>query len=154
MTPTLDPLLTFGLADQLYGLWIADVVEVAAMVDYTRLTDAHPALIGIVNRRGQPLPLLDLRRVMGHPANPPTSDTLFIVIQRQAHLLGLIVDQLFQVEYLPTHQFANSPATGRYLHGIISDERRIIQMIAVESLFALVSAADLAQPGVQRHVTA
>lgn len=127
-------ILTFSLGSQLYALPIEDVIEVAAMVERVILPDAAPEILGVVNRRGAVLPLLDLRRVFRQEAAPVSSSTLFIVAAHQARLAGLVVDEVRQVEYVAPAQ--NAPTAGKYIRGIISHKQQLIQVISLPSILA------------------
>jgi purine-binding chemotaxis protein CheW len=130
------PILTFSLGDHLYALLIEDVVEVNAMVEITPLPDAPPEVLGIVNRHGKMLPLLDLRLVFKQPAPPVTSGTLFIVAAGGSQHIGLVVDEVHQVEYVDALRLGDAPTTARYLHGIIGHEASLIPILALPALLA------------------
>lgn len=124
------PMLTFSLGEQHYAIHIDDVVEVAAMVDVVRVADAPAEIVGAVNRHGQVMVLLDLRRVMASgPVLPIDLDTLFIVARHGARLAGLVVDAVHQVEYVPREKLSKSTGASRYIRGIISYESRIVQIL-------------------------
>src|SRR5688500_12439522 len=86
--------LTFRLGDQQYALPIDDVVEVAAMVELTRISGVRPEILGMINRRGTPMLLLDLRAVLGQDAPPVDVSTLFIVTVHNEQPVGLVVDEI------------------------------------------------------------
>jgi purine-binding chemotaxis protein CheW len=65
-----QPVLTFTLGDGIYALPIEEVIEVAAMVELIPLADAPPEILGMVNRHGEIMPVLDLRQVFKQPAPP------------------------------------------------------------------------------------
>lgn len=129
------PILTFTLDSQTYALLVEDVVEVAVMVERMAMPDAPPEGVGVVNRHGVPLPLLDLRLVFKHPANPITSATLFIVVSQAGEQIGLVVDEVYQVEYADSKQFNSTATSGKYIRGIISLRAQLIPVIALASLF-------------------
>jgi purine-binding chemotaxis protein CheW len=133
-TETRVPFLTFSLGNQLYALAIADVVEVAAMVELTHTPDAPPEYLGVVNRHGAILPLLDLRLIFKQPAPPLTPSSLFIVVTDGRRMLGLVVDEVRQVEYMDAAGL--TPASSKTIHGIISYKEQLIQVIALPTLFA------------------
>jgi purine-binding chemotaxis protein CheW len=131
------PILTFALGEQVFGLLIEDVVEVSAMVETLALPDAPPEVIGLVNRRGTVLPLIDLRRIFDQPAPPPTSASIFIVAAGGRQQVGLLVDEVFQVEYVDPLQFGDAPAAARFIHGIISHRSRLIPILALPPLLSV-----------------
>jgi purine-binding chemotaxis protein CheW len=130
------PFLWCRIGEQSFGLSIAHVIEVAAMVAFIPLADADPAVCGVLNRRGEVLPLLDLRRVFNAPISASTPETLFIVVQGETQRAGLIVDEVYQVRYWPASQIYAAPGTARFIDSIVSDESGLIQIIALEALLA------------------
>lgn len=128
------PILMFSLGQKLYGLLIEDVVEVAAMVELMPLPDAPPELLGIANRHGRMLPVLDLRRVFKQTAGPVTSAHLFVVAQGGNQQIGLLVDEVHQVEYIDALQLGDSPAAGRFIHGMIGFRSQLVPIIALPPL--------------------
>jgi purine-binding chemotaxis protein CheW len=130
ITTANNAFLTFRLAQQEYALPIDDVVEVAVMVEITRLAGAPPVMLGVVNRHGTPVPLLDLRLILEQPAAAINISTLFIVAQHQGKWVGLVVDEVLQVEYAAPSAMGNT----RYIERIISQDRRLIQVISLEAV--------------------
>jgi len=135
------PILTFALGEQYYALVVDAVVEVAAMVELISTTDERPELLGIANRHGEALPVLDLRLVMKSAASPIDEWTLFVVAEYEGKSVGLVVDEVQQVEYIPAAQVHESSASGKYIHGIISYRQRLIQLVALGPLIAEYSGA-------------
>ena len=131
------PLLTFRLGEARYALLIEDVVEVAAMVDMLSLPTERTEILGYINRRGNILPLMDLRTVFKHPSTPITSATVFIVAAGGGKYFGLVVDAVEQVEYVDALQLSDTLVSSPYLHGIISHQNAMISIIALPSLMAL-----------------
>jgi purine-binding chemotaxis protein CheW len=81
---TLHPVLTFRLANQHYALPIEQVLEVAAMVSITTVPDAPPAMLGLANRHGEVLPIIDMRKAFRLPTSEITVATMFIVAESHA----------------------------------------------------------------------
>ncbi len=131
----LIPVVRFRLGDNQYALLVDDVVEVAAMVAVSPATDAPSEVLGLVNRRGEPLPLLDLRLVFKQPASPLTDETLFIVVQSGDQLAGFVLDEIYQVDYIQAEQFKPMAAAGPYIRSIISHEAGLIQVINPTPIF-------------------
>lgn len=128
------PVLTFTLGGQRYALLIDDVVEVVSMVELVQLPGTPPEVEGIANRHGSVLLILDLRRILNHEVSPVDVTTLFVVVARDERMVGLIVDDVEQVEYIPAEQLSQTSTPGKYIRGIISHEGQLVQVIAVEPL--------------------
>lgn len=130
------PVLTFRMGPQLYGLPIEQVVEVAAMVELITLPDAPYGVLGFANRHGAALPMLDMRAIFDIEGDPITAATLFIVAQCDGQLAGLVVDEVYMVEYLALHELRNVPSMRKYIQGILHDGDRLLQIVALTRLFA------------------
>mgnify|MGYP003492485273 CR=1 FL=1 len=129
------PILIFNIGDSLYALSIDDIVEVAAMVEMTSVPDAPPEILGVVNRHGAIVPMLDLRRVFKQQTAPVLPSTLFIVVQSGNSWAGLVVDDVQQVEYVNGAQFEGTSIPGRYIRGMISYKSQLIQLISLPPLW-------------------
>ncbi len=132
------PVLTFSLNDQLYALAIKEVIEVASMVELLKITAAQPAVLGMANRHGQPVPMIDLRQIMGIDDAEFSVDTstLFIVVRFHEQLFALVVGEIYQVEYIPKGQLDTSTTSANYIRGIIGQRERLIQMIDLKTVLS------------------
>lgn len=136
MTTTDTPILLLSIADQYYALLISDVVEVAAMVELIKLPEAAPEFLGVADRHGTVLPVLDLRRIFAQVDAPVTASTLFVVVAHEGQLAGMVVDDVHQVEYIDGQHLQFTSTFGKHIHGIISNRERLILVIALDTLFA------------------
>lgn len=132
---TLFPVLTFRVATQRCALPVEQVLEVMAMVELTPLPDAPPAFLGLANRHGEVLPMLDMRRVFGHDALTITLSTQFIVAQQAERRVGLVVDEVYRVHYLNESR-VRSAQGGRYITRIASDGETLWQILALQPLLS------------------
>lgn len=130
----LVPLLTFRLAKQYYALSLENVIEVAAMVAVTALPNTSPAYLGIANRHGEALAMLDLRHAFQLAAGSVNPSTLFIVAKDKDIQVGLLVDEIFQVKYIHETAFSTSHGGGAHISHIISDGGKLYQLINLSSL--------------------
>jgi chemotaxis signal transduction protein len=128
------PILAFYVGEQAYALRINDVLEVAAMVELLPMPQSAPEVLGLANRHGEVLPLLDMRLVMGVPQQLVTANTFFVVVEYEEQRLGLVVDQIDLVKYFPTQAFQRVPSNV-YVQTIVNDGGNILQILEVEPLF-------------------
>lgn len=128
------PFLTFRLAQQYYALAIADVVEVVAMMQVDSLPDMPQAVLGVVNRHGAALMMLDLRLAFGVDAAPFDLDTLFIVGRHQQQMVGLVVDEVLQVRHFATDHRERMTVRDNFISHLITAPERLYQQVRVSSL--------------------
>ena len=131
---TMFPVITFLLNQQYYALLVPNVVEVASMVELVAVPDKRPEVLGLANRHGKGLMVLDLRQIIGQDASVIDEWSLFIVAQYDKHMIGIVVDEVRQVEYVSLDRFDQSISSGNYVRGIISSEDRLIQIVAIDEL--------------------
>lgn len=64
-------LLQFQAGNDRYGLDVAEVIEVVPRVAFREIPHAEPAVAGLINYRGAPVPVIDLTTLMtGAPSRP------------------------------------------------------------------------------------
>jgi purine-binding chemotaxis protein CheW len=90
--------LVFRLGDEEFGLPIEAVDEVARVPDrITRVPKTPKFLEGVVNLRGEVLPIVDQRRRFGMPKLADGGRRRLVVVRTQRHRAGLIVDSVSEV---------------------------------------------------------
>jgi len=128
--------LVFRLGDDEFGLPIDTVVEVAQVPEHiTRVPKTPKFLEGVVNLRGDVLPVVDQRRRFDLPKLDNTEGRRLVVIKTERHRAGLIVDSVSDV--LRTHEENIEPppqltdVVSRLVRGVINLEktRRIVLLL-------------------------
>ncbi len=136
--------LTFRIGDETYALDTADICEVLPLVRITRVPQGPSGVAGLINYRGRPVPVVDLRELMlGEPARPHIS-TRLILVRHGEHLLGLIAEQATEMMRRDSASFADtgiSSDTAPYLGPVAQDGNRLIRWFEVHKLPAAVSGA-------------
>lgn len=98
---TTTELLTFSTGGQLFALPVGDVREVLAGPSITPVPRAPSDVAGLLNLRGRVLCVLDLSTRLGlttaRRARPGV-----VVVEVGSELVGLAVDELLDVELLPS----------------------------------------------------
>jgi purine-binding chemotaxis protein CheW len=90
--------LVFRLGDDEFGLPIDAIVEVARVPEQiTRLPKSPKFLEGVVNLRGDILPVIDQRRRFEMSASQEVDGRRLIVVKTERHRAGLIVDSVSDV---------------------------------------------------------
>jgi purine-binding chemotaxis protein CheW len=90
--------LVFRLNDDEFALPIDAVDEVARVPDQiTRLPKTPKFLEGVINLRGEVLPVIDQRRRFDMPPSTVTAGKRLVVVRTERHRAGLIVDSVSEV---------------------------------------------------------
>lgn len=93
--------MTFRLGDELFAINVAQVREVLEVATITKVPAAPAYMRGVVNVRGQAIPVVDLRLKFGLPQGTDTVHTRIIVMELQLDgeqaVLGGIADSVHEV---------------------------------------------------------
>lgn len=100
-TGTIIQLVSFMLDDVEYGTDILAVHEILRMPDITRLPNAPSYIRGVINLRGNVIPVVDVRERFGLAKARITDLTRIIVVEIGEKLVGLLVDNVYQVVRMP-----------------------------------------------------
>jgi purine-binding chemotaxis protein CheW len=94
-------LVSFMLDDVEYGTDILAVHEILRMPDITRLPNTPHYIRGVINLRGNVIPVVDVRERFGLSKAKITDLTRIIVVEIGEKLVGLLVDNVYQVVRMP-----------------------------------------------------
>ena len=90
--------IVVGLGNEQYGIDIRYVDNIVRMQRITRVPKMPNYLIGIINLRGEVLPVISLRLKMGLASDEYSKSTRIIILKtEQEGTLGVIVDRVQEV---------------------------------------------------------
>lgn len=130
--------LVFGVHDQLYALPADDVREVLRSVAVTRLPGAPAAVEGIVDVRGEVVPVLDIRERFGLPRTEIGVDEHFILTRAGGRSVLLRADRALEVRDAGVAPSADA-FEGQHLAGTT---RIADSLVLIYDLPTLLSASD------------
>jgi chemotaxis signal transduction protein len=84
--------LTFVWDGGLYGLPLPSVREVARVGTITPVPGLPPSLPGVVNLRGDLLPVADVRPILGLAPSQPGATSRLVVVPHLAERVGILTD--------------------------------------------------------------
>jgi purine-binding chemotaxis protein CheW len=108
--------LTFALAQEEFGLEILKVREIIGYIDVTAVPQTPHYIRGVINLRGQVIPVLDLRARFAMEPTDITDQTCIIVVEinQAGHTFstGIVVDRVQEVLDIAAQQIEESPQFG------------------------------------------
>jgi purine-binding chemotaxis protein CheW len=125
--------IEFGLAEERYAIQTAAVREVHRLKDLTPLPCTPPFLLGIVNVRGQILPVIDLKKFFDLPQQGITDLHKVIIVHNEEMELGILADVVVGVRVIPLDALQPSLPTlagirEEYLKGVTADRLVILDV--------------------------
>lgn len=138
-------LLLFSLnSRQIFAINVFKVREVIKMPKTTKMPGSHPNITGVASLRGDPVPIIDLRRAIGFPPsrleNPEQN---LIITEYNRTVQGFLVGQVRNIINTAWTEIQPPPkSAGRanYLTAIThikeQDQTQIVEIIDVEKVLA------------------
>jgi purine-binding chemotaxis protein CheW len=98
--------LVFEVAGHRYGVEAGLVHEIVRAVRPARLPAAPAVVLGVINVRGTPAPLIDLRARFGLPASPLAPSDVFVLMQLGPRLVAFRADRAHALVKVPRDDIA------------------------------------------------
>ena len=108
--------LTFKLKDEEYGLEILKVREILGLMDITSVPQTPDYVMGVVNLRGQVIPVIDLRLKFGMARSDYDKRTCIIVVDVEGVMMGIVVDTVSEVMNIESGNIEETPSFGTKLN--------------------------------------
>ena len=96
--------LVFESAKNLYGIDILKITEILKPVQVTRLPNAENFVLGVINLRGNIVPVIDIRKILKNEYTELTNLSRIIVSNIYNKNLGLLVERVLEVVTLREDQ--------------------------------------------------
>ncbi len=136
------------------GEYVLPASEVAQMESFTRATPvpgAAPWVAGLVQIRGQVIPVIDLRVRFGLPEIPRTLDSRVIVVRDGERTVGLLADSAREVLRIAAQDFHAPPElVAQQANGFVSQVAQAGKRLVMRIDFSKVIGKP-ALPGEQDH---
>ncbi|MGB3311890.1 MAG: chemotaxis protein CheW [Nodosilinea sp.] len=129
---TYDAYLLFTLDDTHYGLTARVVQEIFFLPALISVPESGPEVAGVLNLRGQLLPVLNLRACLAADYKPNTLSQAVILVKCGGQQLGLVVDDIQNVEAIATTDIStdlDTPYIGNRDHPLTAGLARFADTI-------------------------
>lgn len=148
--------LSFVLDEEEYCIDITKIKEIMGMIEITKIPKTPDFIKGVINLRGQIIPIIDLRLKFELPEIQYTDRTCIIVVElyyeNELTLMGLVVDKIREViniqdERITKIPYINLKVNSDYINGMAEINDRIIVILDItkvltEEDFVLIKEID------------
>lgn len=133
--------VVFRLNEEEYGADIVKVTIIERMMNITRVPKTPPYVKGVINLRGDIIPVIDLRTRLGLPEKEEDDDTRIIIFNIHGIIFGVIVDSVSEVLQLEEEKIESvsgiiSDKTMDYINGVAKAESRLVTLLNFEKLIS------------------
>jgi purine-binding chemotaxis protein CheW len=134
-----DKYLTFRIGEEDYGIEISYVTEIVGMQHISEVPEMPDFVKGVMNLRGQIIPVMDVRLRFDMEARPYDDRTCVVVVRMGETSVGLVVDTVKEVLNIPEQAVTEPPRvasakSARYIKGIGRLENEVKILIDVNTL--------------------
>jgi purine-binding chemotaxis protein CheW len=147
--------LTFALAREEYGLEILKVREIIGYIEVTAIPQTPPYVKGVINLRGQVIPVIDLRARFGMETTDVTDQTCIIVVEishgKHKFDTGIVVDRVSEVLDIAGQDIEDSPQFGSsmdtdFILGMAKVGESVKILLHIDRILAGADLAELTGP--------
>ena len=128
------------IGDEQYGLDISYVDNIVRMQKITRVPKAQSYFKGIINLRGEIVPVMSIRKKMGLEDDVITDASRIIILKiEEKGLLGIMVDEVCEVVTLNVDEIDKSAintnsAKDNFINGIGKNGESLISLFEINSI--------------------
>jgi len=133
--------MAFQLGREPYAVETRHVREVQPLRDLAPVPCTPAFVLGVINLRGEILPVIDLRRLFGIPADGLSNATRALILRGGELEVGIVADSVSGVRALRAAEVGPLPAS------FPGPEARFLRGVTAEGLIVLDAHAVLAHPG-------
>lgn len=131
--------VVFRLDNEEYGIEILRVKEIKEMIRITRVPKAAHYVRGVINLRGEVIPIVDLRKKFSLIKNSDNDSTRIIIVAVEDITVGLVVDTSSEVLDIMNEDIEEAPNTigsveQGYISGIGKVGARLIILLNVDKI--------------------
>lgn len=139
---TENQLLIFYVGKEAFGINVCLVQELIRYIPPTQIPRAPLGVKGVINFRGEVIPVLDLRERFKLSSREYNQFSVIIVVEYFNKIMGLIVEEVSDIVYLPQEDIQAIPEISNeektaYLKGMGKQNERLILLLDMEKIMDL-----------------
>ena len=157
--------LTFKLGEEVFATDVAQVREVLDFTTITKIPRTPDFMSGVINLRGNVVPVVDLRLCFEMSKTVKTVNTCIVVVEMllegETTVIGALADSVEEVIDLEPEQIQPPPRIGTqirtdFIKGMGKRDAQFIMILDMDRVFSAeelsaVRGAELIKPGTEVH---
>lgn len=129
------------MADEMYGIDIKYIDNIVRMQHITRVPKVPEYIKGVINLRGEVIPVFSLRLKMGLEEIPEDKSFRIIILKVDGDCVGIIVDEVREVVNLFTDEIQKpyhetNSATPNFLSGVGKEKENLISILDINEVLS------------------
>ncbi|MEW5790306.1 MAG: chemotaxis protein CheW [Pseudomonadota bacterium] len=132
---------TFQLDQEKYGVNVLQVQEIIRMTEITPVPGAPGYVLGVINLRGNVVPIISTRDRFNLPAAEPTPETRIILVDLEKQVVGIVVDSVAEVVNLEAGEIEKAPSMDKdewvqFIHGVARRQSDLLILLDLSKLLS------------------
>jgi purine-binding chemotaxis protein CheW len=136
--------VTFSLCEELFGVEVTRTREILSLTPVTKIPQTPDYLLGVINLRGQVVPVVDMRLKLGLTAGEDTEDTCIIVVEVHVDdeqiVVGALADAVREVLEIRADQIEPPPRLGarlktEFIAGMGNVDEQFLILLNIDRIF-------------------
>jgi purine-binding chemotaxis protein CheW len=137
--------LTFKLADEVFAIEVSKVREVLDFTTITKIPRTPDFMSGVINLRGNVVPVVDLRLCFEMSQTQKTVNTCIVVVEMliegEATIIGALADSVEEVIDLEPEHIQPAPKMGtqirtEFIKGMGTRDAQFIMILDIDRVFS------------------
>jgi len=154
LTETINSFLSFRLGEELFAANVGKVLEILEIPKVTKVPRSPAFMRGVVNLRGNVLPVIDTRAKFGLPSIEDTVNSCILVMNIDMDdreiVLGAVVDAVQEVMEIEKSKIQPVPSVGaryktEFIEGMVKLNDQFIMVLNLDLVFTSEEVAILAE---------
>lgn len=134
--------ITFSLDNETYAVPIQAIEEIIGLQDISLLPNVPDFIKGVINLRGDLVPIMDLRLKLGLEEKEYTPFTVFLIVRVEERVMGMVVDNVADVLVIDPKRVQQTPAfstkiSTNFIEGVYKDPQG--QMVILMDIPSLIN---------------
>ncbi len=140
--------VSFNLGEEEFGIDILNVQSVNRMLDITDIPNSPEYVCGLIDLRGEAIPVIDMRARLGLEIKKYSEDTRIILVELQEKILGFIVDSVNKVIPINSNDTEQPPKmvtsfNAEFISSVAKLSDRLIILLDIKKLFTMESLEEV-----------
>lgn len=136
--------VTFCLAEELFGVEVNRTREILSVISVTSVPQTPDYMLGVINLRGQVVPVIDMRLKLGLSAAAETQDTCIIVLEvlvdGEPIVVGALADAVREVLEIKSDAIEPPPRLGtrlktEFIKGMGKIDDEFLILLDIDKIF-------------------
>ncbi|WP_448379407.1 chemotaxis protein CheW [Fervidobacterium sp.] len=134
MTSTIQQYVSFSVGNEIYAVPVTSVREIVNLSKVTKVPLTPEYFEGIMNLRGEVLPVIKLRKLLQMPSENLESEKV-VILTNDGMSFGIIVDKTWQVLHVNEKEEQEATTESQFVSKIIRKDDNIYLVLDLENLF-------------------